>query len=103
MLENSKDLLNLVIAFCILWLTIFICWMIYYVALIFKRIHEVMEKVTNALEAVTEFFTKAKDRLEKATSSLTILLELGKKIYDSIAEKKTKSAKAKKDKAETAG
>jgi hypothetical protein len=101
MFETSKDLLYIVIAFCVLWFTIFVCWVIYYFAMILKRINSVMEVFSKTVEAIGNFFTQAKDRLEKATSSLTILLELGKKIYDSLAEKKAQAKKAKKTKAET--
>ena len=88
MLETSKDLLNLVIAFCLLWFTIFLCWMIYYVALIFKRIHEVMEKVTTTLDAVSGFFTHAKDKLTNLGSTISTAVEVGKRVADFVEEKR---------------
>jgi len=88
MLETSKDLLNLVIAFCLLWFTIFLCWMIYYVALIFKRIHEVMEKVTTTLAAVSDFFTHAKDKLTNFGSTIATAVEVGKRVADFVEEKR---------------
>ncbi|MBU1131413.1 hypothetical protein KJ840_04740 [Patescibacteria group bacterium] len=96
MLETSQDLLYIVIAFCALWLTIFICWVIYYFAMILKRVYGVMETFTKTFEAVRDFFEKAKEKLEKTSSSLTLLLNLGKKIYDTVAEKQAaKTAKKK--------
>lgn len=59
-----------------------------------------MDVFSKTAEAVGNFFTQAKDKLEKATSSLTILLELGKKIYDTVAEKRAKKTTSKKGKAE---
>lgn len=60
-----------------------------------------MEVFSKTTEAVGSFFNQAKEKLEKATSSLTILLELGKKIYDTVAEKRAnKKASAKKNKDE---
>lgn len=97
MLETSKDFLNVVIALCVLFFTIFICWMIYYVAMIFKRIHEVMEKFTNTLDAVSQFFTKAKEKIDKTTSNLSLLIELGKKAFDFVKDRQEKK-KAKKSK-----
>ncbi|MBU1036580.1 hypothetical protein KKF32_00915 [Patescibacteria group bacterium] len=87
MLETSKDLLNLVIAFCILWFTVFLCWVIYYFAMILRKINEVMEKVTLTLDAVTDFFKKAKEKMDKTASSVSVLLELGKKIFNIVKEK----------------
>lgn len=88
MLENSKDLLNLTIAFCILWLTVFICWLIYYFAMILRGVHLVIERFNQALEAVTGFFTKAGDRFESLTSGFSSIMDAAKKISDFVAKKK---------------
>lgn len=98
MLETSKDILYIVIAFCVLWFTIFVCWVIYYFAMILKRIHGVMEVFTKTVESIGDFFNKAKEKLEKTSSSLTVLIDLGKKIYDTVSEKKAKKESKKKSK-----
>lgn len=95
MLETSKDILYVVIAFCVLWFTIFVCWVIYYLAMILKRVNGVMETFTRTFEAIGNFFEKAKEKLEKTSSSLTMLMELGKKIYDIVLEKKAARKKSK--------
>ncbi len=97
MLETSKDLLYIVIAFCVLWFTIFICWMIYYVAMILKRVHIVMETFTKTLEAVRGFFNHAKDKVNNIGSTITTAVEVGKKVADYVGEKKsTKTTRKKK-------
>ena len=88
MLETSKDLLNLIIAFCILWFTIFLCWMLYYFASILKKVNEVMGKMTGTLDAVTMIFTKAKEKLDSFGSSLAVVLGLSQKIFDKMVDKK---------------
>jgi hypothetical protein len=99
MLDTSKDLLNLIIAFCVLFFTVFLCWMIYYMAMILRKINEVMEKMTTTLDAVTGFFSKAKDRLEKTTASFGLLMDLGKKMFEMYKNKQeNKKAKTKKTK-----
>lgn len=97
MLENSKDLLNLTIAFCILWLTIFICWLIYYVAMIFRGVNQVIEKFNQTLEAVTVFFTKAKDKIEHLSANVGMIIEAAKKVSEFINKRK-KSAPEKQSK-----
>ena len=87
MLETSKDLLYIVIAFCILWLTIFICWMIYYMAMILKRIHIVMETFTRTLEAVRSFFDNARDKVNNLGSTIAAAVEVGRKVADFVKEK----------------
>ena len=55
-----------------------------------------MEKFNSALEAITSFFTTAKEKVEKTASSLTMLMDIGKRIYDRVGEKKSaKKAKVK--------
>jgi len=87
MLETSKDLLYIVIAFCILWFTIFICWMIYYMAMILKRIHIVMETFTRTLEAVRSFFDQARDKVNNLGSTIAAAVEVGRKVADFVKEK----------------
>lgn len=100
MLENSNDLLNIVIAFCVLWFTIFLCWMIYYFAMILKRIYRVMETFTETLEAVEGFFTKAKEKVNSFGTTLATMVELGKKGFDYVSEKRSQKSKNKKTSAE---
>jgi uncharacterized membrane protein len=90
MLENSKDLLNIVIAFCVLWLTIFICWVIYYFAMILKRVYQVTETFNKTMEAMKEFFEKSKEKLAGFGTTLTAVVDLGKKMVDYVQDKKAK-------------
>lgn len=98
MLENSKDLLNIVIAFCVLWFTIFLCWMIYYMAMILKRVSNVMDVVTNTLQAVESFFDKAKEKVNSFGSTLSTLVDIGKKGFDFVQERRAKTASRKNSK-----
>jgi len=93
MLETSNDLLNLVIALCVLLFTIFLCWMFYYMVMIFRKINEVMGKITSTLEAISSLVTKAKDKLDKTASNFSILLELGKKAFEFVKERQENKKK----------
>jgi len=101
MLETSKDLLNIVIALAVLWLTVFLCWMIYYMAMILKKINEVMEKVTSTLDAIAGFFTKAKEKVNSVGTTLAAAMEIGKKVVALVKEKQEKKRTARKNKSET--
>lgn len=52
MLENSQDLFYVVLSFCILWLTVFLCVCFYYWIRILKS-------VDDSLRDIRERFTKA--------------------------------------------
>ncbi len=92
MIENSKDILYIVLAFCALWLTIFICWMIYYFAMILKKIYQVTETFTKTLEAMESFFNKAKEKVNSFGATFSTLVELGKKGFDYVQEKRLKKS-----------
>ena len=92
MLENSKDVLNIVLAFCVLWFTVFLCWMIYYFAMILKRIYQVTETFTKTLEAMEKFFDKAQEKVNSFGSTFGALVELGKKGFDYVQEKREKKS-----------
>jgi len=106
MLETSKDILNIVIAFCVLWFTIFVCWVIYYLAMILKRIHSVMETFTKTLDAVRHFFENAKDKVNNLTSTINTAIQVGQRVANYVSEKKdargkkTSRRKAKKEQEE---
>lgn len=99
MLETSKDLLNIVIAFCVLWFTAFVCWFIYYMVSIIKRVAETMDEVAKMANGVNQFFDEAKNRLQKASSYLPLLIDGIKKLFEFVQEKKN-SAKRKTKKTE---
>ena len=98
MLETSKDLLYVAIAFCVLWLTIFMCWMIYYFAMILKKVNHVMETFTKTLDAVRSFFEKAKEKISSAGTAIATAVELGKRVADYVEDKKEKKKSGQKKK-----
>ncbi|MCX6785335.1 MAG: hypothetical protein NTZ18_00600 [Candidatus Komeilibacteria bacterium] len=97
MLENSKDLLNIIIAFCVLWLTIFVCWVIYYFAMILKRVYQVTETFNKTMEAVREFFEKSKEKVNNFGNAIAAVMEVGKKVADYVQEKKAKKTARRKN------
>ena len=101
MLETSSDLLNIVIAFCVLWFTVFVCWFIYYIVIIIKRVADTTDQLAKMAGNVNDFFSEAKTKLKNATSYVPLVIEgvknLTEYLKDKQAEVKTKS-KAKKAK-----
>lgn len=79
MLDNSKDLLFIVFAFCALWLSAFISWAIYYVVKILKKTAESMNKIdviVNKLEsafvALEESLFKVKEHVDKIVEMVQV-------------------------------
>ncbi len=86
MLETSKDVLFIILAFCILWLTIFVSWLLYYLIKMFRE-------AGKAIDTAYEFIDSLKEKLEKSTSHLLLIAELLKKGMDFMKERKNEEYK----------
>lgn len=75
MLENSKDLLYIVLSFCVLWLTIFICWLIYYLVSILRNANEMVEELRERFRGIEDSIRSIRDKMEHATSALSFVSE----------------------------
>ena len=49
-LESSQDLLYIVLALCVLWFTVFLCWLLYQAARVLRNANKIIESVTEKLE-----------------------------------------------------
>ncbi len=94
MIETSKDLLYIVIAFCILWFTIFLCWMLYYIAMILRQANKMIKDWRERISRIEEFFASLKGKFENVGP----ILEGAKKVIGFIKEREEKKTKRKKKK-----
>lgn len=72
MLETSKDILYLVIAGCILWITVFICWMFYYLTKILRNASQIIEEFRIKLQTLAEGISHVRDRVEQISNLFTL-------------------------------
>jgi len=63
MFETSKDILFLVIAFCVLWFTVFLCWALYYLTKLFKQTNQVVTDVRSKVSKVGTIFSFMRGKL----------------------------------------
>ena len=99
MLETSQDLLYIVIAFCVLWLTVFLCWMIYYVAMLLKQAYDLTRSFKEKLEKVEGLIDLIKNKLEASSSHLTLVAEgVGQLVKYLTEQRSTKTKTSKKNK-----
>ena len=95
-IESSKDIFWLVLAFCVLWFTLFFSWMIYYMAMILRETKKIIKFFSTILEKIDEIVDVVKDKMGKSAASVTLLLKAGKEIADFIKEKRGNKSKTKK-------
>ena len=97
MFETSKDLLLIVLAFCILWFTIFICWAIYYFAQILRQLNKTLKSLSNVIEKVSGLVDFVKEKLDLTSNILALLITGVKEGVEYLQDKKkTKRGKKKK-------
>jgi len=72
MFESSKDILYIVIAFCVLWLTVFLCWMFFYAAKVLKNTSQVVEEFRSRLQLLTEALNFIRGKVESIHSLVNV-------------------------------
>ncbi|MBU0637071.1 MAG: hypothetical protein ABH818_00270 [Patescibacteria group bacterium] len=87
LINNSQDLLNIVFAFCALWLTIFIAWFIYYLAMTMRQFFQIIKETRARINKIDEVIMALKEKIEHSVSYLTLIGEGMKKLVEVIGNK----------------
>lgn len=74
MLETS-DILYIVLAFCALWITAFICWFIYQLAVMLKRVNDLIAELKWQIERVEQVLNGMKAKFDEGTGHLGSIVE----------------------------
>ena len=98
LIQNSKDVLLIVIAFCVLWLTIFTAWFIYYLTMIMKQFFQIIKDVRKKIEKVDEVITIAKEKIEHSATYVALIGDGIKKIVELMKDRSEKKTTKKKKK-----
>lgn len=93
MLDSSKDILFLVLAFCILWFTAFLCWALWYVIKMLRGASEAVQSVTAKLHAIDEAIRGIREKLEHSASYLGVVAAGVKILIDYLSQHKEEVAK----------
>ena len=95
-INDSKDLLYIVISVSILLFTIFSCWAIYYLARILQQMFKVIKETRDRLNKFDELVKMVKEKIEHSASYLPLIGEGVKKLVEIMrnrAEKKKRNKK----------
>jgi predicted PurR-regulated permease PerM len=90
MIETSKDFLYIVLAFSVLWLTIFLSWVLYYVIVILKQINQIVQNFREKIERISQTMEKIKEKFECTSAYLGIIVKAVEKMVGFVTEKKGK-------------
>lgn len=102
LIETSKDLFFVVLAFCILWLTIFLSWLLYYLIAILRDTESLMRRVRDLVEGVHRLANVMHEKVERSAASFTLVAQAVKEIVgwavrERAAKRATTRRKAKAD------
>jgi hypothetical protein len=73
LITTSKDLLFVVLAFCVLWLTVFLSWLLYYVIAILRDAETLLHTVRHATEKVDRMASVVSEKFDKSASSVAMI------------------------------
>ncbi|OGY41291.1 MAG: hypothetical protein A2Y67_00605 [Candidatus Buchananbacteria bacterium RBG_13_39_9] len=96
MVETTKDILYLVISFVVLLLTIFICWVIYYLAMILREVKKIVFDARKKIELVEAVLVTLKEKIEHTSSYMKLLVESAGNIVEFLKDRKAEKSKKRK-------
>ncbi len=77
MLNTSQDLLYLVGAFAVLWLTIFLCWFFYYLILILRDVRQTTLDIKEKVAWWGDLLQTIKEKLVSSTATAALVMRSG--------------------------
>lgn len=94
-INSSQDIFFLVLSFCILWLTIFLAWIMYYGIQTVRQLYDMVSSLKRKLDAVDEIIRLVKSKISVSASYLTLLVSGVKKVVELLGDKEEKPSKKK--------
>jgi biopolymer transport protein ExbB/TolQ len=90
-LESSKDILFLVLAFCILWFTAFLCWALYYVITILRDASNAVSEIRDRIAAIDDAVRMVREKIESSLGSFGVAASGFKLLSGYLAKRKEKA------------
>lgn len=90
MFASSIDILNLILAICIVALTFFLCWSLYYFISSAQKIHSLIKRVESGVAKAEEVVSIVQEKLKSGSAYLMVLTEIAKQAME-FAKKRAKS------------
>jgi len=88
MFSTSLDILNLVISVCLVVLTFFLCFALYYFASSLRKINSVAKKVEQGVTKGEELIETVREKLKNSSAYFMVLAEVAKKALEFVQEKR---------------
>lgn len=83
MLE-TQDILFIVLMFCALWFTVFLCWLMYQIGGIMRRVHGFIDLLEKKIEQVEISVGNMKSKMESNFSMFTTVADGLRRLVDIV-------------------
>ena len=73
---SSQDILYLVLSLCILWFTVFLCWLLYQAGRVLRNANKVVEGLMHQLELISGAVDFIRKKVDGLSSSMGVVSSL---------------------------
>lgn len=87
-MNSTLEIFWIVLAFCALWITAFICWAVYHIAMIARRVHIVLDEAKLALDQIEMAISRLREKMEHHSKILDPLVKLAGVIVHEVKGRK---------------
>ncbi len=84
-------MLYVVLAFSVLWLTIFISWTLYYVIMMLRQANQLVGSFKEKVEKISQAVEKIRDKFDHTSAYIGLVGKAVEKLIDFVGERKKKS------------
>jgi len=97
MFSTSLDVLNLIICICLIFLTFFLCWSLYYFASSLRKINAVVKKVEQGVAKAEDLIEMIREKSKNSSAYFMILGKIAKKALEFVQEKRNTNKETNKE------
>ncbi|TAK03977.1 hypothetical protein EPO34_02345 [Patescibacteria group bacterium] len=87
---SPLDILYIVLAFCALWVSAAMFWLIFQAAMLVKNFNDVLAEVQDKVDRIEYAISTIRHRFESATGSMASVLAPMERLVDYVIEKRGK-------------
>lgn len=96
-IQNSGDILNIVIAASIAIFVFFVCWGLFYIITIFRNVSKITKDARKGFSKASEIMDRIKEQVENGTFYFSLVSEGLKRGVDFLKKKTEGSGRSKKN------
>ena len=90
MIITPQDVLYLVISFCVIWVTIFLCWTFYYLMRLLRTTSKIVDEFRTRLQALTETINYVRGKVDHMSGLMTLATGGVSELVKKVVAKKAK-------------